>query len=186
MTVLETQLLVGGLALLAGIVVGMAIVSRSSKDFIGEMYALALAERFHILREVKAGRIAEVEKTILRSLPQQTLALAEKFNRSPFVIRVLQIARQYYEKDPAPPQQLMAALTNLPPKSKAKACYDLVLVCTGDGTPGCTPVVTSLRPVNLKSPNPDGWEAGSACAWKRRWWSWAACGDPLGIDVCID
>jgi hypothetical protein len=189
---------VGLSAKLLLITVGLIIFSCSPKDEkvkSGDMemtlqesqdlYSAEFLNMLNILSEIRAGRAEQLASTIESSIPQY-LTQISGFNESAFKTVSFYNASMFYMKqDKTPPAEFEAQIKQAMIDSKtvlSDDCYDLFPTCVAVN---CVPWPTSLRPVNINSPNPEGWRyiKNSHCgiAWPK---VWRGCGPPINGPAC--
>lgn len=150
-----------------------------------DLYSAEFLNMMNVLSEIRAGRAAQLAASIESSIPQY-LTQISGFNESTLKTVSFYNANLYYLKqDKTPPSEFESQIKQAQIDSKtvlSDDCYDLFPACVA---PGCIPWPTSLRPVNINSPNPEGWRyiKNSNCgiAWPR---IWRGCGPPVNGPAC--
>ena len=171
---------------IVGLLVGTGITTavflvRRRRQF-EESYAISTLGQIHVAGELAGGRSDELAASIAEAIPEYVKAMNSVHAGGQWAADVNLAAKAYYERSSRPvPASIESFLSAVSLEVfAARKCYDLQSICTTD--PKCIPIATSLRPVNLASPNPQGWLPGGKCGGKK---SGKTCGAPLGIAACV-
>jgi hypothetical protein len=143
-----------------------------------EAYTMRVMEQLSIAYEIRTGRANDLADRIEKAFPTYLKTISE-FNHKEAVASAMAAAAKYYERSRKQIPAEIEPLLRSAQKRVAGQCYDLVEVCRGGK--GCIPVVTSLRPVDLRKPNDGGWEPHGKCGATNKA---KPCGPPLGVAAC--
>jgi len=147
-------------------------------------YTMDVLNLINVAREIRAGHGKQLAENIENSLPEH-LKMISKFKKTPLMKAPFLLTNVLYI---SAKKQIPRSISNLIKKYGMSAdqvlsddCYDLLSVCGGGRW--CWPLPTSLRPVDVDSPNPYGWHyiVGSGCGWNLRG---NPCGEPVTGAVC--
>ena len=152
----------------------------TQKD-VEDMYSMQFLNMVNILRQIKSGNAEILVKEIESSIPVY-LKHINTFEDSDLKAVSFYSAEIYYKSSAiSPPSGFEIPFQHSREKAGeilSKDCFELLSLCTA---PGCTPLPTSLRPVDINRPNVSGWHyiVGSNCGVK--WWRFwrPGCGPPL-------
>lgn len=151
-----------------------------------DLYSMQFLNMINVLSEIRAGRSEQLAASIENSIPAYLKQIAG-FNEASLKTVSFYTADLFYQKeDKTPPAEFEHYFTMAAVNAKqvlSKDCYDLLSICTA---PGCTPLPTSLRPVNIDSPNPAGWhyivDSNCGFSWPKIWN--LGCGPPINGPAC--
>jgi hypothetical protein len=146
-------------------------------------YALQVLSLMHVAREIKAGRGTQLANSIDASLADYLTPMVG-FRETNLSLAAFYLAGQRFRaSNQTPPPVLSAKLKRAGDgEVLSDGCFEL-MDCK---EPGCVPWPTSLKPANVKAPNPMGWRyiVGSHCsfAWPKFWK--LDCGPPIALQPC--
>jgi len=150
-----------------------------------DMYSTEFLNMLNVLTEIRAGRAEQLAASIENSIPAHLGQIAT-FNESALKTVSFYSSELFYKKQgKMPPVEFETHFKQAEIDAKtvlSDSCYDLLPVCA---EVDCIPWPTSLRPVNLDSPNPEGWHyiKDSHCGmdWPK---IWIGCGPPVNGPAC--
>jgi hypothetical protein len=158
-----------------------------SMEDIEHNYAMQVVNMVNIARQIRGGHAETLAKEIEDTLPN-LLNHMLGFKETPLKAATLYAAGKLfkYSKKIIPDElaRHIAIARKKQGEVLSDGCFEKLPICTGGF--GCVPWATSLRPVDVTKPNPNGWRyiIGSHCGW-----SWVkpwgpGCGEPLGLYQC--
>ncbi|HLK16232.1 MAG TPA: hypothetical protein VKT78_15610 [Fimbriimonadaceae bacterium] len=149
-------------------------------------FTLQVLNLVNVAQRIRSGHAPQLENDIAHTLPQY-LRFMENFGDTPTRTATFYVAGNLFKASnitvPADLQRQIALANAKAKQVLSKDCFQQISCIPGAG---CVPWPTSLKPVNPKVLDPQGWHyiQGSHCgfSWPKFWK--LECGEPIGLTPC--